>query len=169
MFSSRKWKSSTQPVLRWVFRRVDLGFRCPSDAQIECSEWHFPMGRGLGDWFIRRVTLTDACKSRQLHFDGFIPIEGELPIAEPSTYRKMSLRTVDLSFRYPSTDPSQEGFEESKSTYWKKIVDVRMSIVSSPRYLSDIYAEQEEGEIRTHVLTILKLTSTRWSKYNLIF
>ena len=53
------------------------------------------------------------------------------------------------------------GFREVETDPLKKIVDVRTSIVSSPRYLSDIYAEQEEGEIRTHVLTILKLTSTR--------
>jgi hypothetical protein len=35
-----------QPDFRWVFRRVDLSFRGASEAQIECSEWHFPMGRG---------------------------------------------------------------------------------------------------------------------------
>ena len=43
----------------------------------------------------------------------------------------------------------------------EKIFDVRTSIISSPRCPSDIYAEQEEDGIRTHVLTIMKLTPTR--------
>ena len=28
----------TQPDFRWVFRTLDLGFRCPSEAHIDCSE-----------------------------------------------------------------------------------------------------------------------------------
>ena len=45
-----------QPDFRWVFRTLDLGFRCPSEVHIDCSEWHFPMGRVLADGHFRWVT-----------------------------------------------------------------------------------------------------------------
>ena len=40
---------------------------------------------------------------------------------------------------------------------------------TSPRYPSEIYAEKGEDQIRTHVLTIAKLPSRRWTKYTYSF
>ena len=61
--STAVWVLS-QPDFRWVFRTLDLGFRCPSEAHIDCSEWHFPMGRGLVDGPFRRVLWQLLVKSR---------------------------------------------------------------------------------------------------------
>src|ERR1700722_15971664 len=55
----------------------------------------------------------------------------------------------------------RRGVSRSRNRPAEKIFDVHTSIISSPRYPSDIYAEREEDGIRTHVLTIMKLTSTR--------
>jgi hypothetical protein len=43
----------TQPDCQWVFRYLELYFRCPSNVQIDRTEWHFPMGRPLGDGSFR--------------------------------------------------------------------------------------------------------------------
>ena len=130
---------TTQPDFRWVFRRVDKSFRGASEAQIECSECHFPMGRPLGDGSFPWINLTDAWNFRLL-----------LSIGSWLTTYRLRHRAVETSF------------------LGKKFV-IHKSAISSPRHPSEIYSEQDESEIRTCVLTITKLRSTCWSKYILIF
>ena len=130
---------NAQSDFRWAFRRVDKSFRGASEAQIECSECHFPMGRPLGDGSFPWINLTDAWNFRLL-----------LSIGSWLTTYRLRHRAVETSF------------------LGKKFV-IHKSAISSPRHPSEIYSEQDESEIRTCVLTITKLRSTCWSKYILIF
>jgi len=62
--------SSPRRAFRWVLR-------CPSKAQIECSKWHFPMGRGHGDGLF--------------YFDRYEPIE-----KNSESFKRGSMRASNM-------------------------------------------------------------------------
>ena len=95
-FSQRSICLATQPGFRWVFRTLDLDFRCLSEVHIDCSEWHFPMGRPLGDGPFRWGLLTATRKITEFYFEGYALNQLEKRV----TWGRLGRRALDTHRRY---------------------------------------------------------------------